>query len=153
MAWNMWGAAGLVCPIMDAKRRQVYTGLYRMENGIQVIKKQCAMDAGELAAELNGMGLPVIFLGDGVPVYRELFEESLTVPFKFAPAQMNRQRGACVAALGMLVMTETAGGYDGAYVVSSDEFTPDYLRKPQAEREREARISPQGASARLAGDR
>ena len=91
MAWNMWGAAGLVCPIMDAKR---------MENGIQVIKKQCAMDAGELAAELNGMGLPVIFLGDGVPVYRELFEESLTVPFKFAPAQMNRQRGACVAALG-----------------------------------------------------
>jgi tRNA threonylcarbamoyladenosine biosynthesis protein TsaB len=121
-----------------------------MENGIQVIKKQCAMDAGELAAELNGMGLPVIFLGDGVPVYRELFEESLTVPFKFAPAQMNRQRGACVAALGMLVMTETAGG---AYVVSSDEFTPDYLRKPQAEREREARISPQGAAARLAGDR
>ena len=86
-------------------------------------------------------------------MYRELFEESLTVPFKFAPAQMNRQRGACVAALGMLVMTETAGGYDGAYVVSSDEFTPDYLRKPQAEREREARISPQGAAARLAGDR
>ena len=153
MAWNLWGAAGLVCPIMDAKRRQVYTGLYRMENGIQVIKKQCAMDAGELAAELNGMGLPVIFLGDGVPVYRELFEESLTVPFKVAPAQMNRQRGACVAALGMLVMTETAGGYDGAYVVSSDEFTPDYLRKPQAEREREARISPEGAAARLAGDR
>ena len=114
MAWNLWGAAGLVCPIMDAKRRQVYTGLYRMENGIQVIKKQCAMDAGELAAELNGLGLPVIFLGDGVPVYRELFE---------------------------------------AYVVSSDEFTPDYLRKPQAEREREARISPEGAAARLAGDR
>ena len=85
--------------------------------------------------------------------FRELFEELLTVPFRFAPAQMNRQRGACVAALGMLVMTETAGGYDGAYVVSSDEFTPDYLRKPQAEREREARISPEGAAARLAGDR
>ncbi|MBS6956587.1 MAG: tRNA (adenosine(37)-N6)-threonylcarbamoyltransferase complex dimerization subunit type 1 TsaB [Enterocloster asparagiformis] len=153
MAWNLWGAAGIVCPIMDAKRRQVYTGLYRMEDGIRVLKQQCAMDAGELAGELNRLGEPVIFLGDGVPVYRELFEELLEVPFKFAPAQMNRQRGACVAALGMLAMTGAAGEYNGAFVVSSDEFAPDYLRKPQAEREREARMNPGGAAGRLAGDR
>lgn len=153
MAYNMWGASGLVCPIMDAKRRQVYTGLYRMENGIEVVKGQCAMDAGALAQELNERGKPVIFLGDGVPVYRELLEETLTVPFKFAPAQMNRQRGACVAALGMLAMAGSEDGYQGAFVVSSDEFAPDYLRKPQAEREREAKLSPEGAARRLAGDR
>ena len=34
IAYNMWGASGLICPIMDAKRCQVYTGLYHMENGI-----------------------------------------------------------------------------------------------------------------------
>ena len=153
LAYNMWGASGLVCPIMDAKRRQVYTGLYRMENGIEVVKGQCAMDAGALAQELNERGKPVIFLGDGVPVYRELLEETLTVPFKFAPAQMNRQRGACVAALGMLAMAGSEDGYQGAFVVSSDEFAPDYLRKPQAEREREAKLSPEGAARRLAGDR
>ena len=153
MAYNMWGASGLVCPIMDAKRRQVYTGLYRMENGIEVVKEQCAMDAGALAQELNERGEPVIFLGDGVPVYRELLEETLKVPFKFAPAQMNRQRGACVAALGMLAMAGSESGYQGAFLVSSDEFAPDYLRKPQAEREREAKLSPEGAAARLAGDR
>lgn len=153
MAYNLWGAAGLVCPIMDAKRRQVYTGLYHMEQGIRVVKPQCAMDTAELAGELNGRGEPVIFLGDGVPVYRELFEELLTVPFRFAPPQMNRQRGACVAALGMAVMKGETPGYEGTFSVSSDEFAPDYLRKPQAEREREARLSPEGAGVRLAGDR
>lgn len=153
MAYNLWGVRDMVCPIMDAKRRQVYTGLYRLEKGMDVVKKQCAMDAGELAGELNALGEPVVFLGDGVPVYRELLEEQLKVPFRFAPPQMNRQRGACVASLGMLVMTGNAAGYDGAFVVSSDEFAPDYLRKPQAEREREARLSPEGAAARLAGDR
>ncbi len=153
MAYNLWGASGLVCPIMDAKRSQVYTGLYHMEQGIQVVKPQCAMDTAALAGELNGLGEPVIFLGDGVPVYRELFEKLLTVPYRFAPPQMNRQRGACVAALGLAVMKGEAPGDEGAFTVSSDEFAPDYLRKPQAEREREARLNPEGAGKRLAGDR
>lgn len=153
MAYNLWGASGLVCPIMDAKRSQVYTGLYHMERGIQVVKPQCAMDTAELAGELNGRGEPVIFLGDGVPVYRELFEKLLNVPFCFAPPQMNRQRGGCVAALGMAVMKGETPGYEGTFTVSSDEFAPDYLRKPQAEREREARLNPGGAGIKLTGDR
>ena len=37
IAYNMWGASGLICPIMDAKRCQVYTGLYHMENGIEML--------------------------------------------------------------------------------------------------------------------
>ena len=37
MAYNMWGASGLVCPIMDAKRSQVYTGLYHVEHGLSLI--------------------------------------------------------------------------------------------------------------------
>ena len=37
LAYNMWGASGLICPIMDARRRQVYTGLYQMEQGLSLI--------------------------------------------------------------------------------------------------------------------
>ena len=48
IAYNMWGASGLICPIMDAKRCQVYTGLYHMENGIETVMEQCPMDMGEL---------------------------------------------------------------------------------------------------------
>lgn len=170
MAYNMWGAGGLVCPIMDAKRSQVYTGLYRTENGLEVVMEQCPMDMRELADLLNQKGEKVIFLGDGVPVYKGMIEEELRIPYVFAPAQMNRQRASCVAALGMTALLEGgggdevtqagkgtcgsfgAGGYHGARLVSAAQFTPDYLRKPQAERQREAELSEQGAAGKLPGD-
>lgn len=159
MAYNMWGAAGLVCPIMDAKRSQVYTGLYRVEDGLTVLMEQCPMDMRELAGRLNEMGEKVIFLGDGVPVYKGIIEEEMRVPYVFAPPQMNRQRASCVAALGMSALAksrmhqENAGsGYQGARLVSAAEFTPDYLRKPQAERQRDAQLSAQGAAVKLPGD-
>ena len=142
MAYNMWGAEGLICPIMDAKRSQVYTGLYHTGNGLEM---------RELAGLLNEKGERVIFLGDGVPVYEDIIREMLTVPHAFAPAQMNRQRAASVAALGMSAILD-AEGCHGVQVVTAAEFTPDYLRKPQAERQREAEQSARGAAAKLPGD-
>lgn len=130
MAYNLYGADALICPIMDARRNQVYTGLYHFKQEFEVVNSSCAMDLGDLSAELNERGERVIFLGDGVPVYRQLIGELMTVPYDFAPAQSNRQRAASVAALGAVYYregkTETAA-----------EHAPDYLRKPQAERERE----------------
>lgn len=153
MAYNMWGASGLVCPIMDAKRSQVYTGLYHMENGIQVVMEQCPMDMRELARMLNERGEKVIFLGDGVPVYRKIIEEEMQgkIPYVFAPPQMNRQRASCVAALGMSALAENSD-YKGAFLVDAADFTPDYLRKSQAERQREAENSPDGQAGKLPGD-
>ena len=151
MAYNMWGAEGLICPIMDAKRSQVYTGLYHTGNGLEVVMEQQPMDMRELAGLLNKKGERVIFLGDGVPVYKDIIREMLTVPYAFAPAQMNRQRAASVAALGMNALLD-AKGCPGARVVTAAQFTPDYLRKPQAERQREAEQSALGAAAKLPGD-
>ena len=131
MAYNLWGTDALICPIMDARRNQVYTGLYHCRRQLEVVKEQCAMDMLELIEELNAAGEPVVFLGDGVPVYKKQVEEHLKVPFAFAPAQSNRQRAASVAALG--------GEYlKAGKTVTAAEFEPDYLRKSQAEREREA---------------
>ena len=62
---------------------------------------QDAMDMGELIGKLNGMGERVIFLGDGVPVYEKQIAEKMTVPYDLAPAHVNRQRAASVAALGV----------------------------------------------------
>lgn len=151
MAYNMWGASGLICPIMDARRSQVYTGLYHMEQGIRTVMEQCPMDMRELAALLNTRGERVIFLGDGVPVYRSIIEEELTVPWALAPATVNRQRAASVAALGIEALR---GGNvtSGVKILEGGEFTPDYLRKPQAERQREAELSPEGAAGKLPGD-
>ena len=87
---------------------------------------------GELIEELNEKNRPVIFLGDGVPVFQNLIREKMTVPFQFAPPQMNRQRAASVAALGALYMKE-------GKVEDAKDHAPDYLRKSQAEREREGK--------------
>ena len=143
LAFNLWGTDKLVCPIMDARRNQVYTGIYEFckaeaaedENCEQqlvmhCVKEQCASPVGELVDELNCLGREVIFLGDGVPVYRKQITEGMKVPFSFAPAANNRQRAASVASLGAIY-------YAQGKTVTAAEHEPEYLRKSQAERERE----------------
>lgn len=132
MAYNLWGSDGLICPIMDARRSQVYTGLYHMRHGIEVVKPQCAMGMEELIQCLWDIGEPVIFLGDGVAANRGIIEEKMRVSYEFAPSSHNRQRAATVAALGMEY-------YKKGITVEAAEFAPDYLRKSQAEREMEAK--------------
>ena len=142
LACNLWGCAGVVCPILDARRDQVYTGVYRVGPGTaegkdrmaipEIILDQCALDIGELMRKLEEIGEPVTFLGDGVPVFRARIEAELKVPYAFAPAQSSRQRAASVAALGAEYVKR-------GQTVTAAEFKPDYLRKSQAEREREER--------------
>ena len=129
MAYNFYSVANLICPIMDARRNQVYTGLYRFEDSFQIVRSQCAISLEELISALNEGKDRVIFLGDGVPVYRDVIGETLKVPYRFAPAHLNRQRAGAVAALGMVY-------YEQGNLENAREFSPDYLRKSQAERER-----------------
>lgn len=129
-AYNLFGTEALICPVMDARRNQVYTGLYRFKEQFETIFPQDALDMNDLVDRINQLGERVIFLGDGVPVYRAVIEERLTVPFAFAPAHVNRQRAASVAALG-------AEYFAAKKVETAEEHKPDYLRKSQAERERE----------------
>ncbi|MCR5268825.1 MAG: tRNA (adenosine(37)-N6)-threonylcarbamoyltransferase complex dimerization subunit type 1 TsaB [Lachnospiraceae bacterium] len=133
LSYNAWGYAGLICPIMDARREQVYTGIYRFQ-GTQweIVKEQCAIGIAELMDILNGMDGTVLFLGDGCPVYQAQIEECMKIPFSFAPAHMNRQRAA---ALGVLAMEY----YKRGITESADEHRPEYLRKSQAEREAAAK--------------
>ena len=130
MAYGLYGYGGLICPIMDARRNQVYTGLYRFTEGeFQVVEEQMAISVSELIEKLNAYGEKVTFLGDGVPVYRNQFENGLTGEYAFAPAHLNRQRAAAVGALGMKYFQE-------GKVESARDHRPDYLRLSQAERER-----------------
>lgn len=130
LAYNLAGADKLICPMMDARRSQVYTGIYRSrEDGLDVIFPQRAVGVTELIQELNQAGEPVILLGDGVPVYLSLLEEGLAVPFEKAPLHLNRQRAASIAALGMIYAKE-------GKIQTAAEHRPQYLRLSQAERER-----------------
>lgn len=142
MAYNFFGTSALICPMMDARRKQVYTGLYYCDRELKTVKEPCCIVIDELIAELNDRGERVIFLGDGVPGAEQQIREALTVPFDFAPAQMNRQRAASVAALG-------AEYFAAGKTETAMEHAPDYLRKAQAEQELEEAMR-QGKAEELA---
>lgn len=133
LAFNMWGTEGLICPIMDARREQVYTGIYRFkEDVLEVVEEQMAIAVTELLEKLNSYGEKVTFLGDGVPVYAGKLLEGLCVPYTFAPAHRNRQSAASVGSLAIQY-------YKAGRCESAGEHRPDYLRVSQAERERAER--------------
>lgn len=130
LAYNLYGSEKLICPLMDARRNQVYTGLYTFENDTLItIEPQCAVDITEIIHKINEIGKEVIFLGDGVCAYREKLADLTTVQYDFAPSCCNRQRAACVAALGEKL-------YQSGIVQNAAQYAPDYLRLSQAERER-----------------
>lgn len=142
LAYNLYGNEGcIICPIMDARRQEVYTAAYEFvpvsdaENtGTYEIKqiieeKACPLD--ELLKELEKTGKKVIFNGDGVPVNRDHIINNFKQKFAFAPETLLLQKASSVAALGELI-------YRNGTAVSADEHVPVYLRKSQAEREREA---------------
>lgn len=134
LAYQMYGTDSLVCPIMDARRNQVYTGIYEFVADkeaykLHTLKEQCAAAFDEIAEVLNELGRKVVFLGDGVPVFAERMKEVMKVPYLLAPAHRSRQSAAAVAALAQEYYV--LGNY-----VSGAEHVPEYLRLSQAERER-----------------
>lgn len=140
LAYNMYGTDCLVCPIMDARRNQVYTGIYEFvkeeddssafcKYQLKVIKEACAVPIEEIAQALNETGRKVIFLGDGVPVFAEQLKTLMKADYSFAPAHLALQKAGCVASLGMEKFGN--GIYEDAAMHS-----PEYLRLSQAERER-----------------
>lgn len=134
LAWNLYGCQDLICPIMDARRNQVYTGIYTFDAGVFAIKHpQEPMAVDDLISILNQMGKDVVFLGDGVPVYREQIMRQITVPVRFAPAHLNRQRASAVAVLAMQY-------YQEGKTQTASEHRPEYLRLSQAERERAEKL-------------
>lgn len=133
LAYNLVGHRDLVCPLMDARRNQAYTGLYRFDgNYMTVIKEQCAVGIDEIVDVVNEENVPVVFLGDGCHVFEGYIQENCKVPYTFAPAHMNKQRAGAVAALGAQYYTE------GRFETAKDH-KPEYLRLSQAERERNAK--------------
>lgn len=130
LAYNLVGHRDMVCPLMDARRNQTYTGLYRFAaNEMDVLRAQCAVGIDEIVADINNRGESVVFLGDGVPVFKAYIGEHVTVPYSFAPAHLNKQRAGAVAALGMKY-------FAAGRIETAEAHAPEYLRLSQAERER-----------------
>ena len=136
MAYQVPYADAVVCPMLDARRSQVFTGLYRWSPAFETVMAPCAMDIRELVAKLNERGEPVLFLGDGLVPALPVIREECRVEYHVVPPHASRASAAAVAALGLEMFrkgeTETAA-----------EHVPEYLRVSQAERVRAEKLAKQ----------
>ena len=132
LAYNIQFFDGIICPIMDARREQVYNGLYTFNDGeFTELKGQRSLAVGELLCEIDNecSDKNIVFLGDGVPVYRSIIEERLKARHFYAPANISKQRAGSVAVLGKMY-------YNRGVKETAESHEPVYLRLSQAERER-----------------
>lgn len=126
LAHNIAGD-GLIAPIMDARRGQVYCALYERKGGrLTELMPPSAEDITAFCAAIKG---EAVFVGDGVDVYSDEISAIMNGRALFAPPQLRLQRAASVAAAALSLEP-----------VSPAELSVTYLRKPQAEREREERL-------------
>lgn len=147
LAYNLYGTDKMVCPIMDARRNQVYTGLYEfVDDRLVVISPQKVVGIDEIIEEIDASGKEVIFLGDGVPIHKDRISESIEVGYLFAPLHMNRQRAGAIAALGLEYYKENR-------IETAAEHQPTYLRVSQAERERAERERAEGDMSKKTNDK
>ena len=130
LAWHGVAAGGIVCPVMDARRSQVYNALFEIREGKPVrLCEDRAISLEQLAGELAARGEPAFLLGDGAALTAAFLRER-GLPFRLAPDDLLWQDGWGVA---MAAQDKTP--------ISGEELLPVYLRLSQAERERQERLA------------
>ena len=125
MAWNGISRGGYICPVMDARRSQVYNALFEIKNGKPVrLCDDRPVSLDDLANEIKAIPSPVFILGDGAAVTSSYLTKA-GIPFETAPDNLIWQSAWGVA---MAALSKTPG--------DADSLKPVYLRLSQAERER-----------------
>ena len=122
---------GVICPILDARRNQVYTAAFSGDGSLTRLTDDRAMALDTLLDELEGR--KVLFLGDGVLTYRDAIAERMGDLAKFADAGSLLNSAASVAYVGGKM-------FERGETVSYSELIPNYIRLSQAERERKEKL-------------
>ena len=133
MAWHGLAAGGVICPVMDARRSQVYNALFEIRDerpGRLCEDRPIALE--ELAPQLRELDGPVFLVGDGAAITAAFLEKE-GIPFRLAPENLRWQSAWGVA-------MAAAGKEPG----TADSLLPVYLRLSQAERERQERMKAGG---------
>lgn len=124
LAWNLPHAVHAVCPLLDAKKKEVYAALYRQNRGRQEsVMPETVLPLAELAARITE---PVIFTGEGAYLFRQELQALFGTRALFAPFSAIVPSAASVAEMGRMAIT--AGERADAAALA-----PLYIRRPEAE--------------------
>ena len=129
MALGLGIHQGIVCPVMDARRNQVYNGIFRFDSGkCTRLQEDRAISLEDLEKELKNFQESIFLVGDGsILCYNTLLK---SVPQLILPAEHRMQQQA--AGVGLAALQRIAAGDPG----DGSTMVPNYLRLSQAERER-----------------
>ena len=129
LAWHGVAAGGYVCPVMDARRSQVYNAIFKIEDGRPVrVTEDRPIALSELAEEIRALNAPMFLVGDGAELTEKFLREQ-GLACTVAPENLRWQSAWGVA---MAAMDKEPG--------DADSLLPVYLRLSQAERERNERL-------------
>ena len=131
LSYNLDGFDGIICPIMNARRGQVYTGIFKGKN--RLMDDSCML-LSDLVPMLEEYGEKIYFTGDGYELIENMEIKNKCVtpePLRYANAY----------SVGKFAYESINRG---EYTTDTD-FRVNYLRKPQAEREREERLKKEGS--------
>lgn len=117
---SCWTVSGqYVCPVIDARRNQVYNGLYRAgEDGLAEVISPNVSDISHLAARLSCFEKEIIFTGDAAYRYQDLLREQLGDLAIFPPEALCVNSAVSVALLGGEIYQK-----EGTH----SQLVPDYL--------------------------
>jgi tRNA threonylcarbamoyladenosine biosynthesis protein TsaB len=133
MAFQQRGFEGIICPIMDALRDNVYSALYNFDSKkLNKISDYRALHIEELLQELIRDDMKVIFCGDGMELHKSIIIDKLKDRAQFSSPSLSLPRASSIAELALDKFNE--GQEDNIFT-----YSPIYLRKPQAEREYDKR--------------
>lgn len=132
LAYNLIGNNGLICPVMNARRSQVYNALFECENGnLTRLCPDRALAISELDEELKKESKSIYLSGDGYEITANGFKDTR---ISFVPERQRYQSAYSVAQVALKK-------YNAGEYVDDTALVPIYLRPSQAERERQERLN------------
>lgn len=135
LAENYRGIDTVLCPMLDARKKEVFAAVYRgsRTEGLEKLTPDLAIPPERIFAYLEGNG--IMFLGDGSILYRSLIEQAMGAKAGFAPPHLNHPRAATVALLGL--QEAKRGNF-----LDLKTFTPIYVRSSDAELKKDHTVEP-----------
>lgn len=131
LAYNLLYASTLICPVLDARKKEIYAALFRAngEGQLEKISDDWVLSPEDLCSRIPEK---TVFLGNGIEVYGVLFKERLGSRAVFAPPELSLPRAVNVVRLSL-------SGFKEGRTLNVFSFTPIYVRRSEAEIHYEAK--------------